>query len=115
MQQKFIITRDDAKNRLNIREYAVIDKNPKRAAVPVAKKADFSFLCEESYESQMIEHSIAKGVDTLIAALRTHNIFPIEPNATKIAESVMALYGSAGDGPVELFFDDIELISHPEQ
>lgn len=42
----------------------------------------------------------------LLSTLRTHNIFPIEPNATKIAESVEALYNSSEDGSVDLSEDE---------
>jgi hypothetical protein len=50
-------------------------------------------------------------MNALVAILRTDNIFPIEPYSTKIAESVMALYDSSEDGSVELFFDDVDLVS----
>jgi hypothetical protein len=53
----------------------------------------------------------SKGTSALVAVLRTHNMFPIEPYSTKIAESVMDLYNSSEDGSVELFFDDIDLVS----
>jgi hypothetical protein len=46
----------------------------------------------------------------LVATLRTPNLFPIEPYAAKIAESVMALYDSADNGSAELFFDDSDLV-----
>jgi hypothetical protein len=111
MRQKYVISRDDTKNKLKIREYAVIDKNLKKVASSILQKANFSFLCEETYESEIIVSSISKGMNTLVAILRTHNIFPIEPYVTKIAESVMALYNSSEDGSVELFFDDIDLVS----
>jgi hypothetical protein len=111
MRQKYVISRNDAKERLKIREYAVIDKDMKKVASPLLKNASFSFLCEETYESEMIESSISKGMNALIANLRTHNIFPIEPYVNKIAESVMTLYDSSEDGSVELFFDDADLIS----
>jgi len=111
MRQKFVISRDGAKNKLKIREYAIIEKNLKKVASPLLKKGNFSFLCEETYESEIIVHSISKGMSALVAILRTHNIFPIEPYAKKIAESVMTLYNSSKDGSVELFFDDIDLVT----
>jgi hypothetical protein len=111
MRQKYVISRDDSENKLTIREYAVIDKNLKKVASSVLQKGSFSFLCEETYESEIIVSSISKGINALVAILRTHNIFPIEPYANKIAESVMALYNSSEDGPVELFFDDVDLMS----
>jgi len=111
MRQKYVISRNDAKNNLKIREYAIIDKNLNKVASSMLQKGSFSFLCEETYESEVIESSISKGMNALVDILRTHNIFPIEPYSTKIAESVMALYDSSEDGSVELFFDDVDLVS----
>ena len=111
MRQKYVISRDGSKHKLKIREYAVIDKNLKNVASAMLQKGNFSFLCEETYESEIIVSSISKGIKTLVATLRTHNIFPIEPYAAKIAESVMVLYQSSKDGSMELFFDDVDLVS----
>ena len=44
----------------------------------------------------------------MVTIIRTRNFFPVESNATKIAESVMDLYTYAEDGSVELFFDDVD-------
>lgn len=111
MRQKYVISRDGDKNKLKIREYAIIDKNLKKVASSMLQKGSFSFLCEETYENEIIVSSISKGMNALVAILRTHNIFPIEPYATKIAESVMTLYNSSEDDSVELFFDDVDLVS----
>jgi len=111
MRQKYVISRDTAEKQLKIREYAVIDKDLKKVATSLLEKRSFSFLHEETYESDIIVNSISKGMHTLISVLRTNNIFPIEPYALKIAESVTKLYNSSEDGPVELFFDDLDLLS----
>ena len=111
MHQKYMISRDGAKSKLKIREYAIIDKNPKKVASSMVQKGSFSFLCEETYESKVIVSSISRGMDALVAILRTRNLFPIEPYATKIAESVIELYNSSEDGSVALFFNDVDLIS----
>jgi hypothetical protein len=111
MRQKYVNSRDGAKNKLKIREYAILDKNLKKVASSMLQNEGFSFLCEETYESEIIVSSISKGKNALVAILRTHNIFPIEPYATKIAESVMALYNSSEEDSVELFFDDVDLVS----
>ncbi len=111
MRQKYVISRDGDKDKLKIREYAIIDKNLKKVASSMLQKGSFSFLCEETYESEIIESSISKGMNTLVGILRTQNIFPIEPYANKIAESVMGLYNSSEDNSVELFFDDVDLVS----
>ena len=111
MRQKYVIFRDVAKNKLKIREYAIIVKNQKKVMSAMLQTEDFSFLCEETYESEIIMSSISKGMNALVAILRTYNMFPIEPYATEIAESVKALYNSSEDGSVELFFDDVDLVS----
>ena len=111
MRQKYVISRNGAKNKLKIMEYAIIDKNLNKVASLMLRKENFSFLCEETYESEIILSSISKGMNALVGILRTHNIFPIEPYVSKIAESVMALYNSSEDNSVELFFDDVDLVS----
>jgi hypothetical protein len=111
MRQKYVLSRNDAKDKLKISEYAIIDKDLKKVASSMLQKENFSFLCEETYESEIIISSISKGMNDLVAILRTDNIFPIEPYAAKIAGSVMALYNSSEDGSVELFFDDVDLVS----
>ena len=111
MRQKYVISRNGDNTKLKIREYAIIDKNLNKVASSMLQKGSFSFLCEETYESEMIVRSISKGMYALVDILRTHNIFPIEPYSTKIAESVMALYNSSEDESVELFFDDVDLVS----
>ncbi|NNG00411.1 MAG: hypothetical protein HKM93_13575 [Desulfobacteraceae bacterium] len=111
MRQKYVISRDAAKKKLKIREYAIVDKNLKKVASSMLKTGSFTFLCEETYESDLIMSSISKGLSDLVSSLRTQNIFPIKPYATKIAESVMALYDSSDEDTVELFFDDIDLLT----
>jgi len=111
MRQKYVISRDDTKNELKIREYAILDKSLNKVDSSMLQEGDFSFLCEEIYESEIIVSSISKGMNALVVILRTDNIFPIEPYSTKIAESVMGLYNSSEDGSVELFFDDLHLVS----
>ena len=110
MRQKYEISRDGPKRDLKIREYAVIDKNLKKKASEFIPPDNFSFLCEENYESDLIVEAIAKGQTALVATLRTHNIFPVAPFAARIADSVTTLYDDAENGPVELFFDDLELL-----
>jgi len=72
------------------------------------QKRKFSFLCEETYESEVIVSSISEEIEALITILRTDNIFPIELYETKTAESLMALFKSSEDGMSELFFDDVD-------
>ena len=110
MREKYVILRDSVKDNLRIREYALIDKNPNKAPSSMMREDGLTFLCEEFYEGKTIVNSISKGIDALIVTLRTDNIFPVKDNAVKIAESVTALYTSAEDGSVELYFDDLDLL-----
>ena len=98
MKQKFLILKDEDKNELIIREFAELDKE------------NFSLLCEETYDNKTIESAIKKGKRLLISTLGTKNMYPPGLYADKIAESVMAIYSSESDQPVELFFDDIDLV-----
>ena len=68
----------------------------------------YTFLYEEMYEDAIIKKSIRNGIDDLVGILRTRNLFPIHPNAIKIAESVIELYDSDDEGSVELFFNDLD-------
>ena len=106
MRQKFVISIDSRKDQLKLREYAIVDKSLIKVSSAMLRRGDYQLLCEETYDSKKIVRSIPKGTEALVSALRSRNIFPIEPYAAKIAESVAALYSSPEDGPVELFFDD---------
>jgi hypothetical protein len=114
MRQKYVISQNDDKNKLEIKEYAIIDKDLNKVASSMLQKGDFSLLCEETYETEIIVSSISKGMNALVSILRTQNMFPIEPYITEIAGSVMALYNSSEYGSVELFFDDADLVSVDE-
>jgi hypothetical protein len=47
----------------------------------------------------------------MVESLRTGNFYPIEPYAAQIAESVIKLFKSSNYGPVELIFDDLDLVT----
>lgn len=111
MRQKYVISRDGPNNKLIIKEYAIIETKVKKPISPSLKRGKFTFLCQETYDSKLILSSISNGLKALIGILRTHNLFPIEPYAAKIADAVMTLYNSSEKGPVELFFDDVELVT----
>jgi hypothetical protein len=100
-----------AQGNLTIREYAVIEKSRKKTAFSIeAKAGDYTLLCEETYNSETILLAIKNGINPLITSLRTENMFPIKPNAVKIAKSVKELYDLTEDSSVELFFDDLDLL-----
>ncbi len=115
MRQKFMLSKDGAKSTLKISEWAIIDRELKKANAPSIKKRDFSLIGEETYDQKAVLHSISIGREAVIGILRTNNLFPIKPYANKIAETVMTLYDSSDESPVELFFDDVDLLSVNEK
>lgn len=105
MRQKFQMIRDERKNILKIREYAVIEKNLQNVATIHLREENFFLLCEEIYESTVIEDTISRE-GNLISKLRTENFFPIAHYAVKIAKAVTDLYESKDANQAVLFFDD---------
>jgi len=109
MRQKFIIEKNGTVSELNIKEYANLDRENKRAL----KKMDqefFSLLCEETYDNNLIISAIKEGKDSLVSVIRTRNMYPILIHAEMIADSVIELYASGNNQPFELLIDDKELL-----
>lgn len=98
MKQKYLISKDNDKKTLTIKEFAELDKEI------------FSLLCEETYPNTHIRSAIKKGEQALIAALRTPNMFPIGRFAARIAQEVIDLYQSKEAASKELFFDDADIL-----
>jgi hypothetical protein len=111
MRQKYLISRNLKRKELRISEYAVIDKDLKKVTSENLSNDSFSLVGEETYKSEAILDSIARGNADLIGTLRTHNIYPISTYALKIADTIIELYALSEDFTMELFFDDRDLIS----
>jgi hypothetical protein len=109
MKQKFIIKNNNPKNKLKIKEYANLNREYKNNLLN-SNQDSFSLLCEETYEKELILSAIGKGKKNLVAAIRTHNMYPIIIYAEKIADSVIELYNSVNNLSVELLFDDKEFL-----
>jgi phage terminase Nu1 subunit (DNA packaging protein) len=103
MKQKYIILKNDENTGLIIREYAELDKEI------------FSLLCEEVFEDKTVISAMDKGQDALIQTLRTQNLFPLGTYAKEIAAAVQKIYESGEDQPVELIFNDIDLLTKEEE
>lgn len=99
MKQKYLILKSDENNELIIREFAE------------QGKGIFLPICDETYDSKIIESSMAIDKQHLISALRTRNFYPSEIYADKIAESVMAVYSAENNQPVELLINDADLLA----
>ena len=63
------------------------------------------------YDYKIIKSAIAAGIDTLIAALRTNNLYPPGIYAEKIAAAVTELLKSKDKESIDLFFDDRNLLA----
>jgi hypothetical protein len=99
MKQKYTISKNDEKTGIIIKEYAELDKEI------------FSLLCEETFENEIVKAAIANGKAALIQTLRTQNLFPIGIYSDAIADAVIKLYETGDDQPVELAFDDLDLMA----
>ena len=103
MKQKYTILKNDEKTGVIIREFAELDKEI------------FSFLCEETFEDETVKSAIEKGQEALIQTLRTQNLFPLGIYAKEIAAVVTKMYETGDDQPVELLFDDSDLLTKAEE
>ena len=98
MKQKYSINRDFEAKSLIIKEFAEMEKEI------------VSLLCEAKYEDKAIKSAMEKGKDALIKVLRTQNLYPPTSHINRIAESVISLYESNSDQPLEICFDDIDTL-----
>ncbi|UCD78521.1 MAG: hypothetical protein JSW26_24420 [Desulfobacterales bacterium] len=99
MKQKYLILNDKENKQFKIQEFAELNKE------------SLSLLCEEAYDYRTIKSAVSTGKEALIAALRTNNMYPPGIYAEQIAAAVIALHKSADQDSVELFFDDISLLT----
>jgi hypothetical protein len=99
MKQKYLILNDKENKQFKIQEFAELSKE------------SLSLLCEETYDYQSIKSAVSTGKDALISALRTNNLYPPGIYAEQIAEAVIDLNSSVERESVELFFDDLNLIT----
>ncbi|MDY6789738.1 MAG: hypothetical protein SWH54_00540 [Thermodesulfobacteriota bacterium] len=98
MKQKYLISKENDQKKLIIKEFAELDKER------------LSLLCEEEYDYKIIKSAISKGKEALIAELRTNNMYPPGVYAEKIAQAVIDMFDSKDSPPMELFFNDIDLL-----
>ncbi len=99
MKHKYLISKGENENVLIIKEFSERDKGT------------FSMVCEEQYDSKMIESAIAEDKGDLISVVRTPNLFPTGFCAEKIVEGIIAFYGPSDNESIEVMFNDLDLIS----
>jgi hypothetical protein len=98
MKQKYLISKEEDQKKLIIKEFAELDKER------------LSLLCEEEYDNKIIKSAISKGKGVLISELRTNNMYPPGVYAEKIAQAVIDIFDSKDSQPIELFFNDVDLL-----
>ena len=99
MKKKYVISKNESKNEILIKEFAELDKDI------------LSMICEETFRLNHVRQEMLKGKHPLMSALRTQNMYPPGVYAEKIATAVVELINMENSQPVELFFDDMSLIS----
>ncbi len=102
MKQKYVILKDEEKNRFAIKEFAELDKEM------------LSLLCEETYDMMDLKNAMEQGKDALVLKLRTHNMYPPGVYAEAIAEAVISMFEPDADPSTELFFEDKDLFNVEE-
>lgn len=103
MKQKFLVQKSASDAQIIIRENAELDKEL------------MSLLCEERFDVATLETALQSGRESLIAALRTRNLYPPKAYAEKIADAVQELLNNADEDAIELFFDDLDLLDKERQ
>lgn len=109
MRQKYRICPIQKEKLLNIKEFAVVEKDTKNVDSTMLRDDHFNLICEQNYDYTAIVRSASGGTGELLETLRTPNLFPIANYAEKIAETVIALIDEETDHCIELFFDDNEV------
>jgi hypothetical protein len=99
MKQKYVVLLDNEIGKLAIQEYAELDKEM------------LSLLCEETYDTGAIKAAMGKDRNTLIQALRTHNMYPPGLYTERIADAIVEMFQPGANTSAELFFEERELFN----
>jgi hypothetical protein len=103
MKQKYQILLDNDGSQLVIQEYAELDKEM------------LSLLCEETYDAEAIKKAMEKDRNSLIQALRTHNMYPPGNYTERIADAIVELFQPGANTSAELFFEEKEMFESMEE
>ncbi len=97
MRQKYLIIPE--KNSLTIKESSELDKGV------------FQQVGEITYDSHVIQVAKKRDIKELVNVLRTSAFYPVTDCATKLAESIVNIYKSTENDPVEVAFNDIDQLA----
>ncbi len=99
MKYRYVISRDDAKNKLIIKEFTRgVDEH-------------LSMMGSREVDGSAIEDAIATGGMALVNILRDHGMYPPEPVAKDMAKLVTDLYGALREETNEGHVDEIDVIT----
>ena len=73
MIQKYLIFRDEKKDLLTIKEFAILEKIYGLGEFPAYRKEDFSLRCKEEYTDDAIEKAIPLGKNAVVSVLRLYH------------------------------------------
>jgi len=111
MLQRYNISMDNDANRLSIKEFAVIERKPRKSQYYNITLENFSLMHEVTYDLDVIRAAIQEGAETLISELRSDDFFPIGSCAKILAESVTGFLDGDTEPVSEVIFDDRTLLS----
>ena len=78
-------------------------------------KGVFQQVGEITYDNHVIQFAKEGNIKDLINALRTPAFYPVNDCATKLAESIVNIYKSTKNDPVEVAFNDIDQLARDEE
>lgn len=114
MLQKYKMEIDAEKKLLTIREFAFIGKQKHTSDNLRPRADDFLMAHKVTYDLDAVSKAVAHGKVALIDEIRTDEFFPAEFCAALIADQVIDLLGDGKDQPVEIFFDDRDVLAESE-
>jgi hypothetical protein len=111
MLQKYDISMDIDKNRILIKEFAVIGQKLRRLENYDQTLENYSMIHEVSYDVDIIRSAVQEGREVLIEELRSGDFFPTYPCVEIIADRVAGFFDGGIETASEVFFDDCTMIS----
>ena len=114
MLQKYKVEIDEGKNLLTIKEFAFIGKERRASDRPRPRSDDFLEAYEVKYQLDVVSKAIATGKEALMEELRTDVFYPAEMCVDRIADHVIEMFSNENRQPIELFFDDREMLADVE-
>ena len=111
MLQRYDISMDSGTSRLSIKEFAVIGQKPRKSENYDPTLENFSLIHEVSYDPEAIRVAVEEGTEAIISELRSPAFYPIGSCAKVIAEKVAGYFNGSADPVIEVYFDDLTLLS----